>query len=152
MSTGKPLSIDEYIATFPKHIRKLLEQLRQTITKAAPEAEETINYGIPTFKLKGNLVHFGGYKSHIGFYPTPSAIKAFTKELSVYEGAKGSIKFPIDKPLPLSLIKQMVQFRVRENLEKADAKSKKTLNKIRSGWCLAALMPSNFNLTTNKLT
>jgi len=111
-------NIDEYIAVFPKETQKLLEQLRATIRKVAPEAEETISYGIPTLTLKGNLVHFGANKNHIGFYPTPSGIKAFKKELSAHEGAKGSVKFPIDKPLPLSLITKIVKFRVKENLEK----------------------------------
>ena len=114
----KANDIDEYIASFPKDTQKLLEQVRVTIRKAAPEAEETINYGIPTLTLKGNLVHFAAFKNHIGFYPAPSAIKAFSKELSAYDGAKGSVKFPIDKPLPFDLISKIVKFRVKENLEK----------------------------------
>jgi uncharacterized protein YdhG (YjbR/CyaY superfamily) len=114
--------IDTYIASFPKDTRKLLEQVRTTIRKAAPEAKEKISYGIPTFTLKGNLIHFAGYKNHIGFYPTPSAIEKFSKDLSVYEGAKGSVKFPIDKPIPFDLISRIVKFRVKETLEK----SKKT--------------------------
>jgi len=113
-----PKDIDEYIGMFPKEVRIILESLRQTIRKAAPEAEETINYQIPTYKLNGNLVHFAAYKRHIGFYPTPSGIEAFKKELSVYEGAKGSVKFPLNKPLPLDLISKIVKFRVMENLEK----------------------------------
>ena len=116
--------IDKYIAGFPKGTQEILEELRATIRKVAPDAEETINYGIPTFTLKGNLVHFGAYKNHIGFYPAPSGIEAFKKELSIYEGAKGSIKFPIDKPLPFDLIVKIVKFRAKENLEKAEAKSK----------------------------
>jgi uncharacterized protein YdhG (YjbR/CyaY superfamily) len=120
MSSG--LAVDQYIAAFPKDVREILNRLRSTIQKAAPEAEETINYGIPTFVLSGNLVHFGGYKNHIGFYPAPSGIVAFKKELSVYDGAKGSIKFPLDKPLPFDLISEIVKFRVQENLEKAAAK------------------------------
>ena len=117
-------SIDEYIAGFPKNIQELLEKLRVTIKKAAPGAEETINYAIPTFTLKGNLVHFAAFKDHIGFYPAPSGIDAFKKELSVYEGAKGSIKFPIDKPLPLGLVSQIVKFRVKENEEKIPRQKK----------------------------
>ena len=117
-------SIDEYIAGFPKNIQELLEKLRVTIKKAAPGAEETINYAIPTFTLKGNLVHFAAFKDHIGFYPAPSGIEAFKKELSVYEGAKGSIKFPIDKPLPLGLVSQIVKFRVKENEEKIPRQKK----------------------------
>ena len=119
-------NIEEYIAGFPKHIQEILEKLRDTIRKAAPEAEETINYAIPTFTLKGNLVHFAAFKNHIGFYPAPSGIEAFKKELSIYEGAKGSIKFPIDKPLPLSLITKIVKFRVKENEARALAKKTKS--------------------------
>ena len=118
-------SIDEYIATFPAEIQKILGELRETIKAAAPEAEEKISYQMPTFALKGNLVHFAAYKNHIGFYPTPSGIEAFKDELSVYEGAKGSIRFPIEKPLPLELIKKIVKFRVAENLNKADRKARK---------------------------
>ncbi|MEP6926644.1 MAG: DUF1801 domain-containing protein [Ginsengibacter sp.] len=121
----KPKDIDEYIAGFPKDTQKILEELRTTISKAAPDAGEAINYQIPTFTLKGNLVHFAAYKNHIGFYPTPSGIEAFKKELSAYDGAKGSVKFPIDKPMPLNLISKIVKFKVKENLERADAKVKK---------------------------
>ncbi len=118
-------TIDEYIAGSPKEIQSILKKVRATIQKAAPKAEETINYGIPTFTLNGNLVHFAGYKSHIGFYPTPSGIEKFKKELSAYDGAKGSVKFPLDKPIPYALITKIVKFRVQENLERAEAKRKK---------------------------
>jgi uncharacterized protein YdhG (YjbR/CyaY superfamily) len=118
-------SIDEYIATFPAETQKILGELRATIKAAAPEAEEKISYQMPTFALKGNLVHFAAYKNHIGFYPTPSGIEAFKQELSIYEGAKGSVKFPIDEPLPLELISKIVTFRVAENLEKAESKAGK---------------------------
>jgi|SRR5688572_1942069 len=118
-------NIDGYIADFPEHIRKKLEEMRTILKKASPEAEETINYGVPTLILNGNLVHFGGFKNHIGFYPAPSGIEAFKKELSAYDGAKGSVKFPVDKPLPASLITKIVKFRVKENLGKAKQKSKK---------------------------
>lgn len=111
-------NIDSYIASFPEETRKLLQQLRITISKAAPEAKETINYGMPTFTLKGNLVHFAAFKNHIGFYPTPSGIEAFKKELSGYDGAKGSVQFPIVKPIPFDLISKIVEFRVKENLKK----------------------------------
>ena len=117
-------TIEEYIADFTKDIQKILEELRATIRKAAPEAEETINYGIPTFTLKGNLVHFAAFKNHIGFYPTPTGIEKFKNELSAYAGAKGSVQFPLDKPLPLGLITKIVKFRVKENLDKAGAKKK----------------------------
>jgi len=112
-------NIDDYIASFPHETQLILEQLRLTIRKAAPDAKETINYGIPTFTLKGNLVHFAAFKNHVGFYPTPSGIEAFKKELSVYEGAKGSVKFPISELLPFDLIRKIVEFRVKEGLEKA---------------------------------
>ena len=118
-------TIDEYIAAFPKEVQEILEKVRATIHKAAPNAEETINYGIPTFTLNGNLVHFAGFKKHIGFYPTPSGIEKFKVELSGYEGAKGSVQFPLDKPIPYDLISRIVTFRVKDNLEKAAAKGKK---------------------------
>ncbi|MCI0414282.1 DUF1801 domain-containing protein [bacterium] len=109
-------NIDEYIGTFPKNVQDILQRVRQTIGKAAPEAKEKISYQIPTFALNGNLVHFAAFKNHIGFYPTSSGIQAFKKELSRYKGAKGSVQFPINEPLPLSLISKIVRFRVRENL------------------------------------
>ena len=118
-------SIDEYIATFPEPIQALLQDLRATIKAAAPDAQEIISYQMPAFAQKGNLVYFSAGKNHIGFYPTPSAIKAFADELSVYKGAKGSVQFQFDEPLPLELIGRMVQFRVAENLKKAEAKVKK---------------------------
>lgn len=120
-----PRDIDEYIAGFPKHVQEILEKIRMTIRKAAPDAEEIIKYQIPTFTLKGNLVHFGAFKKHIGFYPAPSGIEEFNEELSVYEGAKGSIKFPLDKPIPFALISKIVKFRVKENLGRGEAKRKK---------------------------
>jgi uncharacterized protein YdhG (YjbR/CyaY superfamily) len=123
--TSIPGNIDEYISGFPEEIQKRLMALRQTIRKNAPEAGETISYQMPTFVLKGNLVHFAAYGKHIGFYPAPSGIEAFKNELSRYKGAKGSVQFPHDEPLPLDLIARIVQFRVRENLEKAERKRKK---------------------------
>lgn len=124
-------TIDAYISSFPKATQEILNKVRETIRQEAPEAEETIGYGIPTFVLHGNLVHFAGYKNHIGFYPSPSGIKAFEKQLSAYEGAKGSIKFPIDKPIPFALIAKIVKFRVKGNLEKTKAEKlkKKVLKK-----------------------
>ena len=120
----KPDNIDEYIAAFPQDIQERLQAIRAIVREAAPDAEETIKYQMPTFMLKGNLVHFAAFKNHIGLYPTPSGIEAFQKELSVYKGAKGSIQFPLDQPLPLELIGKIVRFRAAENLEKAAAKSK----------------------------
>lgn len=120
-----PKNIDEYIAGFPPNIQKLLESIRTTIRLAAPDAEETICYRIPTFTLQGNLVHFAAFKKHIGFYPTPTGIEKFKEELSVYEGAKGSVQFPLDKAIPLDLISEIVKFRVKENQERAETKRKK---------------------------
>lgn len=124
MTPQMPKDIDEYIAGFPKEIQKLLEQIRNTIKQAAPEAEEAIKYAMPTYVLNGNLVHFAAFKNHIGFYPVPSGIEAFKQELSVYKGAKGSVQFPLDKPMPLDLISKIVKFRVKENFVKAMNKSK----------------------------
>ena len=115
-------NIDEYIAVFPENTQKILKQVRTIIRKSAPEAKEIISYGMPAFNLKGNLVFFGAFKNHIGFYPTASGVEAFKKELSLYKGAKGSVQFPLDKPLPFKLISEIVKFRVIENLEKAKTK------------------------------
>lgn len=120
-------SIDEYIASFPPEVQVLLEEVRQTIRKAAPEATETIKYAMPTFILNGNLVYFGAFKQHIGFYPVPSGIAAFKKELSVYKMGKGSIQFPFDKPMPLEVITEIVKFRVQENFERQAAKKTKSI-------------------------
>lgn len=117
-------SIDEYIATFPDDIQNILQELRAAIKAAAPDATEKISYQMPTFALKGNLVHFAAFKKHIGFYPAPSGIEAFKQELSAYESSKGAVRFPIDQPLPLDLIRRIVQFRVEENLKKAAEKSR----------------------------
>lgn len=122
MERKKGTSIDAYIKKFPPKTQKVLKQLRQTIKAAAPEAAETINYAIPTFTLSGNLVHFAGFDKHIGFYPTPSGIAAFKNELSAYSSAKGSVKFPLDKPLPLRLITRIVKFRVAEQKKKSPRK------------------------------
>ncbi len=116
--TTKLNNIDEYIADFSKDIQKVLEQIRVTIKKAAPEAEETIKYAMPTFTLKGNLVHFAAFKNHIGFYPAPTENEAFKKDLSVYKTGKGSVQFPLDKPMPLNLITKIVKLRISSNLEK----------------------------------
>lgn len=120
-----PQYIDEYIVGFPADVQEKLTKLRATIREAAPNAGEKISYQMPTFTLSGNLVHFAAYKNHIGFYPTPSGIEKFPKELSVYKGAKGSAQFPLDQPLPYDLVREIVAFRVQENLEKAVTKWKK---------------------------
>jgi uncharacterized protein YdhG (YjbR/CyaY superfamily) len=110
-------SIDEYIKSFPNDVQVILEKIRQTIRDSAPEAIETISYQMPTFKLRGkNLVHFAGYKNHVGFYPTPSGIVAFEKELSKYRTGKGTIQFKLDQPLPFDLIRKVVVARVKETL------------------------------------
>lgn len=120
-ATRTPDNIDEYIAQFPDHIQIKLREIRTTIKKAAPDAEEKISYQMPAFTLKGILVYFAAQTNHIGFYPTSSGIKAFQKELAGYKTGKGSIQFLSDKPLPLSLISKIVKFRIKENLEKAKA-------------------------------
>jgi len=120
----KPLNIDEYISGFPKEIQKILKQLRVTIKKAAPQADEVISYGMPAFKLNGMLVWFAAHAAHIGFYPRVSGIEAFKKELSIYKGAKGSVQFPLENPLPLGLITKIVKFRVAENLQPTKTKKK----------------------------
>lgn len=118
-------TIDEYIEASPEDVQGILERMRQTIQKAAPEAVEAISYQMPTFKLDGkNLVHFAAFKNHVGFYPTPSGIKAFEKELSQYKGGKGSVQFPIDKPVPYDLVKKIVMFRMNENMKKKRSAAK----------------------------
>ena len=124
MKTTAPKNIDEYIASCPKEVQERLQELRATIHKAAPDAEEAISYQMPTFKQEGNLVHFAAFKNHIGFYPVPTGIEAFKKELSVYKTSKGAVQFPLDKPLPLKLVARIVKFRVKDNLAKAKAKKK----------------------------
>ena len=120
-----PKNIDEYITGFPPDVQKILQKIRTTIHEAAPEATEKISYQMPTFFLKGNLVHFAGFKEHIGFYPVPTGIEKFKKELSVYKQGKGSVQFPLDQPMPYDLITKIVKFRVKENLAAAAAKEKK---------------------------
>jgi uncharacterized protein YdhG (YjbR/CyaY superfamily) len=122
-------SIDAYIAAFPPDEQKVLEEVRTTIRTAAPDADEAMKYGIPTFVQGENLVHFGGFTTHVGFYPTPSGIEAFKKELSAYKGAKGSVQFPLDKPMPLRLIARIVKFRVQQAQQKA--LNKKLVKKAR---------------------
>ena len=118
-------TIDQYIAGFPTEIQQVLEKMRSTIKEIVPQATESIKYGIPTFELYGNLVHFAGYKSHIGFYPTPSGILAFKEELSRYKSARGSVQFPLTEVLPIELITQIVHYRVNENMNKPQVKGKK---------------------------
>ena len=112
---ASPTTIDEYIASFPEAVQTRLEAVRQTIHAAAPQAQEIISYGMPCFRLNKNLVYFAAAKKHIGFYPTSSGIAAFQPQLSAYKGAKGSVQFPHDQPLPLDLIAEIVKFRVAED-------------------------------------
>lgn len=126
MITAKPASIDDYIATFPASTQKLLQAVRSTVQKAAPEATETISYAIPTFSLNGkHLVHFAAFKNHIGFYATPTGHEAFEKELSKYKQGKGSVQFPIEEPMPHSLITRIVKFRLKKVKETARLKKAK---------------------------
>lgn len=114
----KVSTIDEYIASFPADVQAHLHQIRETIKNAAPQAKEKISYGMPTFYLNGNLIHFAGYKNHIGLYPAPQGIEAFKEELSTYKGAKGSVQFPLDKPMPLDLILRITKYRAEQQMNK----------------------------------
>lgn len=118
MKKKTPKHFDDYVYRFPNEVQQLLKKMHLTIKKAAPKAKETISYGIPAFTLDGNLVYFAAFKSHIGFYPGAGAIAMFKKELSACKGAKGSVQFPFDEPLPLALVTRIVKFRVKQNLEK----------------------------------
>lgn len=122
MTTAKPDTIDGYIAGFPEDIQTMLEQIRAAVKKAAPAAAETIKYNMPTFTLNGNLVYFAAFKNHIGFFPTPAGVQEFEEELAAYKQGKGSVQFPLDKPMPLTLITKMVKFRVEQLAEKATTK------------------------------
>jgi uncharacterized protein YdhG (YjbR/CyaY superfamily) len=115
MNKQTPKNIDEYVDRLPPEVRQLLGKMRLTIQEAAPQAEEKISYGIPAFALNGMLVWFAAFKKHIGFYPGAGAIATFKKELSAYKGAKGSVQFPFDRPLPLALVSRIVKFRVKQN-------------------------------------
>ncbi|MDF9842321.1 MULTISPECIES: DUF1801 domain-containing protein [unclassified Paenibacillus] len=117
-------NIDDYIGQAAPEVRELLQEIRKVIHEAVPEATEKISYQMPTFDLHGNLVHFAAFKKHIGFYPAPRGIEAFKDELSVYKGAKGSVQFPLDQPMPYDLISRIVKFRAAENIEKAKGKRK----------------------------
>jgi uncharacterized protein YdhG (YjbR/CyaY superfamily) len=116
-------NIDEYIALFPEGVQKKLEEIRSAIKAAAPDATEKISYQVPTFFLRGNLVHFAAFTHHISFFPSSSGIQAFAQELASYETSKGTIKFPIDSPIPLDLIRRITEYRVAENLAKTKSKT-----------------------------
>jgi uncharacterized protein YdhG (YjbR/CyaY superfamily) len=118
MNQAIPKNIDDYVDRFPKHVRQLLQKMRRTIQAAAPQAKETISYRMPAFTLDRILVYFAAHRSHIGFYPGAGAIAAFRKQLSAYKGAKGSVQFPFAEPLPLTLVRRIVKFRVKQNLSK----------------------------------
>ena len=122
MKMDSTKTIDSFISQFPQETQRLLQQVRETIKAVAPEATEVISYGIPTFQFHGNLVHFSGYAHHIGFYPGASTIKEFEKELSAYKTSKGTVQFPLDKPIPFDLIRRITEFRLEENLKKVKKK------------------------------
>jgi len=113
-----PKTIDEYISNFPEEVQQHLKQIREVIKKTAPQAAEKIGYGMPTFTLNGNLIHFAAYKNHIGLYPAPQALEEFKEELSGYKGSKGAVQFPLDQPMPLALIERITKYRIQKNLEK----------------------------------
>ena len=127
MKTAKPKDIDEYISRFPLDIQDILEQIRVTIKKVVPEAEETISYGIPTFNLNGTyLIYFAAYKNHIGFYPVPGSIEKVDKDFASYKtSGKGTIQFPLNKPIPLNLITKLVKFKVTERVKNVEKKKQK---------------------------
>lgn len=125
MKASAPKNIDQYIAGFPKSVQEILQEMRAIVRAAAPDAQETLKYRMPTFVLGENLVHFAAFENHIGWYPTPSAIEAFRRELAGYERAKGSVQFPLGQPVPFALIEKMVQFRVKEARERKMSKRKK---------------------------
>jgi uncharacterized protein YdhG (YjbR/CyaY superfamily) len=124
-SRRAPKNIDEYIAGFPAVVQKILEKIRETIRKAAPDAEEKISYQIPAFLLHGNLIFFAAYQHHISLYPAPRGVEQFKKELAGYKGGKGTVQFPLDQPIPFGLITRIVKYRVQTNLARAEAKRKK---------------------------
>jgi len=125
MKNLKTSSIDEYIAGFHADLRVILQKVRQTIHEAAPDAKEKIAYGIPTFALEGNLVHFAAFKEHIGFYPDPRGIEEFMDKLAKYRSGKGTIQFPLNEPIPYELIKEVTLWRVSDNLQRAEEKKKR---------------------------
>ena len=123
--TTKVNSVAEYISGFPKEVQKLLKELRATIIKTVPEAEEVISYQMPAYKYYGMLVYFAAYKNHIGFYPGVSPVEKYKKEIAIFKSSKGTVQFPLDKPLPIELILKMLTFKVKENLQKAQIKARK---------------------------
>lgn len=122
MDTKKPANIDEYIGAFPNDVQEILEKIRATIQKAAPDAKEKISYSMPAFEQNGIVVYFAAFKNHIGLYALPSGHETFREELSKYKSGKGSVQFPLDQPMPFDLIAKIVKFRVEENLEKTNKK------------------------------
>jgi len=120
--SNAPQTVDDYIAGFPADVQEILQQIRSIIREIVPDAEEVISYQMPTYRLQGNLVHFAAFKNHIGFYPTPSGVAAFQDELTPYQHAKGSIQFPLDRPMPYDLIRRIVMFRAKEVLDQSGGK------------------------------
>lgn len=121
-NTKSPTTVEKYIQEFPKEVQEIMQKIRAIVKEEAPEVQEKVSYGMPTFSYKGILVHFAAYKNHIGFYPTPSGISKFEEQLKPYKHAKGSVQFPLSKPIPYDLIRQMIKTRVKENLTKAKNK------------------------------
>ena len=119
MKSRVPEDIDEYIEGFPNNVQKILQKIRKTIQKAAPDATEAISYAIPTFKLNGNLIHFAAYKNHIGLYPAPRGVDEFKNDMARYEGGKGTARFPLDEPIPYDLITRIVKYRVKKHMERS---------------------------------
>jgi uncharacterized protein YdhG (YjbR/CyaY superfamily) len=132
MKTGTARNIDEYIGGFPRDVQVRLEKIRTAIRKAAPQAEEAIRYGIPTFRWNGNLIHFAAFTRHIGMYPAPRGAAAFRRELAAYEGGKGTVRFSMDRPIPFGLIRRIVEFRMKANVERAGARGKKKSSALRA--------------------
>lgn len=128
MNKSGPKDIDEYISSFSEEIQEILITIREIVRQEAPQAEERIRYGMPTFYLHGNLVHFAAFKKHIGFYPTPAGIEEFAEELSPYQSSKGAIQFPLNRPIPFELIRKIVAFRVKQNLAGANLRDKDRRN------------------------
>lgn len=132
MKRMAPADIDDYIDGFAPNVQKILQKIRKTIQKAAPGAEEAISYQIPTFKLNGNLIYFAGFQNHVSVYPAPRGAKEFKEELAVYEGGKGTVRFPLNEPIPYDLITRITKYRVQQNVEAAATRARKSKKRVTS--------------------
>ena len=132
MKRMAPADIDDYIDGFSPNVQKILQKIRKTIQKAAPGAEEAISYQIPTFKLNGNLIYFAGFQNHVSVYPAPRGAKEFKEELAVYEGGKGTVRFPLNEPIPYDLITRITKYRVQQNVEAAATRTRKSKKRVTS--------------------